>query len=525
MHLHLEGQMRLSELVAAHGASRDSEGAIRGPEEAREILRRLSKDHIVAQVRTQHMHSLADNMSDVRTCIIRTEYGSGRDLKGKQKLELEHKVHQQIRNLQTGQASTPDTNGVGTVKRKRGKDPHPPASKSKKLKREIKWEDAMDDPHPIPQSTARDNDAAIAPDDDLAIGLNVQRLEVVMRDLELARICKARLGSTSADLYHELLQMNQVDRGRCKLDLPPTATADDQDDTDAEPRFTTLRVAQQISRMPRFQDLLHSTPVTLEGGEVQLHRRKKRRRVGDGECDDPMDDKSDLNGLDVSDLLEMDGVDEDIRTQIAAVQAQLEILAEDPASFITPVDFSTRGDGSWYVDYPSLVRLLAQEEIEAIILARYDESALRLVRILNDQGKLDEKQLSQLSFIKESQMRISLLALRDAGLLELQELARDKAMTANRSLFLWFYDQNDAQYKILEECYQAMSRLMQRMKLERSKESALLAKAQRTDVKGNEEKYLTADERARLKSWDRTEGMLMGQVGRIDRVVAILRDF
>lgn len=70
-----------------------------------------------------------------------------------------------------------------------------------------------------------------------------------------------------------------------------------------------------------------------------------------------------------------------------------------------------------------------------------------------------------------------------------------------------------------------MARLIQRANVEKEKIQPLLDKAERTDVVGNEDRYLSAKERQTLRIWRSTEEKLLTQLGRQDDLVAILRDY
>lgn len=77
----------------------------------------------------------------------------------------------------------------------------------------------------------------------------------------------------------------------------------------------------------------------------------------------------------------------------------------------------------------------------------------------------------------------------------------------------------------MEECYKSMARCLQRAKVEREGVQTLLEKAERSDVVGREEEFLGEDERIGLEQWREKEERLLGEVGRLDELVAVLRDF
>ena len=70
-----------------------------------------------------------------------------------------------------------------------------------------------------------------------------------------------------------------------------------------------------------------------------------------------------------------------------------------------------------------------------------------------------------------------------------------------------------------------MARCLQRVKVEREAVQTVIEKAERTDVVGKEEEYLGVGERVALEEWREREERLLGEVGRLDDLVAVLRDF
>ena len=73
------------------------------------------------------------------------------------------------------------------------------------------------------------------------------------------------------------------------------------------------------------------------------------------------------------------------------IKMHLEILAQDSYHFVNLE--GTRALGEWSVDFAALTKTLKQVEFEKIIEQKFGGIATRLLRILQDKGKLDEKQV------------------------------------------------------------------------------------------------------------------------------------
>ena len=70
-----------------------------------------------------------------------------------------------------------------------------------------------------------------------------------------------------------------------------------------------------------------------------------------------------------------------------------------------------------------------------------------------------------------------------------------------------------------------MARLVRRARVEREKVRETVEKASRTDVVGREEEFLGEGERKALGEWKAREERIWGEVGRLDELVGIVRDF
>lgn len=200
----------------------------------------------------------------------------------------------------------------------------------------------------------------------------------------------------------------------------------------------------------------------------------------------------------------------------------LEILAEGPFSFF---EYSPILD-EWLVHKRKLNLFLRDQELLRLVAEglRVDDPKLRIVRMLSDKGKLDEKNLQEIGLLNAKELRQNLASLQSAGLLELQEVPREPQRQPNRTIFLWFYDAERVQKMYLNKLYKSMSRLFQRLDVERNRLATTLTKIERTDVQGLEEDILSAAELKVLSQWRQREAWFMAEISRIDDAVSILRD-
>jgi len=111
------------------------------------------------------------------------------------------------------------------------------------------------------------------------------------------------------------------------------------------------------------------------------------------------------------------------------------------------------------------------------------------------------------------------------GILCTQEIPKVERREAKHSLHFVWYDRQRAREKLLHDCYKGAVRILQRIAFEREKIQPLISKAERSDVVGNESKYLSPSELDALKKWQEVQQKLLLQLAREDDLIATLRDF
>ncbi|KAK4947365.1 RNA polymerase III subunit C82 [Elasticomyces elasticus] len=201
------------------------------------------------------------------------------------------------------------------------------------------------------------------------------------------------------------------------------------------------------------------------------------------------------------------------------ISQRLAMLAEGPFHFISQ-EFS----GSFLADRKQLSNYLRDQELLRLMGEQVDGPALRIIRMLANKGKLDEKSLQEVGLLSAKDLRQCLAQLQMKGFLELQEVPREAQRQPNRTIFLWFYDAERVRKVFLGHLFKTMARLYQRLQLERNRLSSTLSKIERTDVQGSEEEILPAGEFRLLSEWREREMWFTAELDRLDDSVAMLRD-
>lgn len=97
-------------------------------------------------------------------------------------------------------------------------------------------------------------------------------------------------------------------------------------------------------------------------------------------------------------------VDEDMEPEalekqkrIKLIKQHLLLLQEDSFKFL--IGEGNRGMGEWSVNYKELGKTMRSIELEKIVEERFESTGTRLLRIIKDKGKLDEKQVTGLAIV------------------------------------------------------------------------------------------------------------------------------
>ena len=376
----------------------------------------------------------------------------------------------------------------------------------------------------------------------IIVQVNHRKLAVLMRNQRLAAMAEQNLGRATAKVYRATLQ--QVERGidECRSTnvLLPAGEPSDY----VSPDVDVDEVVRNIDPKIRLDGAIAQWSPKQSGTNGTVSQPiMRRRRPPDWERDmsgDERDSDADEHG-NISGV-EHDSADEngnrDFRLGVnrhngvyanggssvyEKVLQHMHLLAEAPEEFIT-LEYDDQLP-RWRIDYQKLAVELRNQQVYSIIHDRFGNDALRLVRVLMGKGKLDEKGLQEIVLMSAKDLRQLLAKLKTAGFLELQEVPRENQRQPSRTIYLWFYDEDRVRRKIIEDTYKSMTRVLQRLKVERKKVRSVLDKAERTDVKGNEENLLAPGELRILSRWRKMEEAMWGEVGRLDDLVAILRDF
>lgn len=343
----------------------------------------------------------------------------------------------------------------------------------------------------------------------MAVRVNFEKFDVLLRNQYLVDLASESMGATTAKVFEAILRLVEKNTPRC-YDPLVVGTIDESVDKltlEESPELPTGKILQALEQDFDLSKGLPSSYTTQTiNGLIGLHSEEAKAQ----------DETDELDGLERR-LSNLNGSTDDTLRQ-RQLEAHLNLLANCSEHFL-----KSKGR-FWSVPYGILTRTLIQEVILTHISGVFGNIAARLIRILAWVGNLDEKSLCQRSLLSPKDVRPVLARLLKEEFISVFVVARDAVRTTGKSANVYSYSVANARAKILESTYKTVCRLLQRAEREKEEIKVVIEKAERSDVKGNEDKYLTMAERDVLDKWYEKEALILGQVARCDDLIGVLRD-
>lgn len=395
--------------------------------------------------------------------------------------------------------------------------------------------------------------------------LNFEKAAVLLRNQALIKYASDTLGPVTGEVYRVALRIMGKSIKRCHpdplLDISIFGPEPGRLPVDLEPPpVTTLEI---FSELPKDIDVSSGigkskgNVSTRRAGKVQPYPPKARLPFVDDEEldseDDAIDDISDQDDPDetpakiinrhdeqangassrgkvvqsADDSMEIDkkkaGGDNADELRFDQTRQHLLLLASSSQGFIRHKGL--REGGEWVVDFKHVVTNLQRNEVDTFIEDKFTRQGLRLVNIVRQKGKLDDKALSTIAQMRKQDTNQLMSNMEVYGIVDIQEVPRDNNRLAARTIFLWFYDDNRVKTQILDNSYKAMLRCRQVLETFRQKDHEILALYERSDVKGREEERLHESTIAKYRQHMKTASNLLNSIMRVDDIVCLLRDF
>lgn len=354
-------------------------------------------------------------------------------------------------------------------------------------------------------------------DKDAIVAVNYEKYLVISRNRFLASVVERRIGRVTAHVYRKLLQRYESRIERCSQVLERVS----------ESNVGVGEVFMGLDSSVDIKSAIIPPPSRNKRKSMAPNGSSKRQKT-DGSyinVEEEDDDDFDLDAAldnddaDFGSTMEVNGKGKNETTQ-ADVRKHLELLADNPMKFLIKINST-----EWFVPFEDAMKYARRLTYDELVTNKCGNIPARLLRIIRDKGRIDEKFLSKVALIQSSDLRGYLAKLQDFGAIDLQEIPRGNDRAPARTYYLWYHDPKRAYLHLLHDTYCTQERLYSRMLFEKKEQSILLSKLEREDVKGNEEEFLSSQEKKELRILRQKEEKLMAQIWRLDEIVKVFRDY
>ncbi|KAF2202746.1 hypothetical protein GQ43DRAFT_479616 [Delitschia confertaspora ATCC 74209] len=488
-------------------ATQASDDRIRSPEALHAILYALLDAGWLVPAHPTHYLSPGDRQSEAENAVIKELYEGMTPSGAKALNELKTLAIQRKRKVRDESLELPKNlikfDRSNTSRKRAAEDDGGQASKRMRV----------DGDNSIITSTTEyecitpDFPEDVTLDDNLVVRVNHEKLTVALRGQQLVQLAEKRFCKTTSEVYKALLWCLEKAEPRCYEEWPdpsdPKKDGQQEESTYVDPMYlaTCLDVVKILNpALDLLEGLEPAAAVTcLDTNQATADER--------GYIQPPVDPLL----LTRSERLRL-------------INKHLMYLANDAnVQFVTWE--SQRGGGQYRVDYNLLARVMLQMEIDNTVMAGEGKMGLRLIRALKRKGRLSERLVCKTTLTTPNMIRSVITKMQIKGLIETQEIPKVDSRVTKQSDHLIWYDTQRVRERLLHDVYKGMIRILQRIAYEKDRIKDVLQKAERTDVVGNEDKYLSKEERLKLKHFEEVQEKLLIQLAREDDLVAVLRDF
>ncbi|PIA15611.1 hypothetical protein COEREDRAFT_74791 [Coemansia reversa NRRL 1564] len=301
------------------------------------------------------------------------------------------------------------------------------------------------------------------------------RLDVFLRNKQIANYFSDKYNEAAGALMKTLLRLSE----------PSTKTCRDK----ISGKMTANHIIQNIPQDAQLEDMVET------GGDMFF------QKLTDA------DDGSSSNAQRVN--------------RGKAAFALLDILRRDSSGIVFKSD--ERGAGEFRINFERAAVTLRDQCLDTLILEKFGSLEARIVRVLRDKQKLDEKTIATTAMMPAVQCRERLHELSLAGFVDTVEIPRTADRNPSRMFYLWYLNPTKQVSAALRGIFQGISNIIQRSSKEANSRAALVAKSKREDVVADHS--LLADaEKKELKTLAGIRRNLDAAAVRLDSMLLLIDD-
>ncbi|WFD06590.1 RNA polymerase III subunit C82 [Malassezia vespertilionis] len=333
-----------------------------------------------------------------------------------------------------------------------------------------------------------DATAGVAIDGVVWLRVNYDWFNVQMRNEVLVRTVAQKYNHVAGEVFRSMLQCDRAAPTRCETDersLPISLTS------------LALAIPQDV----RIQRGLDKRSIVGEESAQSEHTPTKAELLAEY----------------VAILTSHDNISSSV--------CMNRFLAPHGSITTTSAGGSTNVPTSFTIEYINILRFLQYQMIRDVVVQRFGNIAGRIFTILVEKGKLEEKHISKLGLISMGETRDICGRLFAASLLSLQEVPKSNERNPQRTFFLWFVDLPKCSAWLLDHYYQTLLQVSRRRVYEQRLKSALIRKAERSDVKEDADGLLAEWERNSLAALRKVQEALTVVESRVILCAFVQRHF
>ncbi|KAJ7582569.1 RNA polymerase III subunit RPC82-domain-containing protein [Mycena floridula] len=199
--------------------------------------------------------------------------------------------------------------------------------------------------------------------------------------------------------------------------------------------------------------------------------------------------------------------------------------ADNPTAAGRAASFVSFASSKVQVEFDIISRRLRRRVLEAVARERHGSEGVRIIRLLLDTGKMEDKEIAKVAMMDAKNVRSLLAALAADSFISTQEVPKSMDRNPTRTFYLWHVDLAKAYSVILGNLYKTLYNIGMRRQaeLEEPLLKAVLEKRERSDV-SQDESLLTALELQTISEWETKREKLTILEMRVEESVFILRD-